>query len=950
MLQFSYVGFTTQTLVVTGQKTADITLALDNALEEVVVIGYGTQSRTEVSAAVGRVKNEDLDQIAVGTAQEALIGQVAGLNVQTTNSEAGDDSTITVRGVGSVAGSSNPLLVVDGLALEFSFLSSIDVNDIASVEVLKDAASAAIYGSRAAGGVILITTKQGKEGKTKFAYNTFTGFKEAIKSDDYDISVADWNAQEFAATGEVSPRSQLRSLIGVDDPWQDRFFDGGTITSHSLSARGGSKKTKFSLSFNYLDDEGVLLTDEFQKYNFRSKVDTKVNDKFKFGASLAPSYTNRRRFDAGIDNLIRQQPWLPTRHTEETLQFVDRNNFPDIGVGDYAREDHFNNFDLGDGNGPITNFSSTRNQNPIAQIVERNNVETNFRLAGKFYGEYKLAKGLSTRLSIGGDYSIRRRSIYDGVESGNDLTLVNNSRLELESRERIHTLVEGIVNYNTSIGSHNIDVVAGASVETFDTAFEEVIGTGFENDLIQNLNAATAIISSESFIVPETLASYFGRANWSYDNKYLASVSARADGSSVFGENNKFGFFPAVSVAWNIGREDFLSESDVINDFKLRASYGLTGNNNLDLDNDIVNAFPSIQILEPGSAIGQGGSINSGIEGTNIANPDLKWERSQEINLGLDFGIFNNVITGAIDVYEKTSDQLLLNVPESSTTGFNESLLNIGEVVNRGIELEIRTRNISNANFRWTSTILASTNENELTDFAGASGLISNVDPSRAAEWITLEGQPLSSFYGFVVDHEVPVEFIEDPFRIVGAQAQDVYVKDLNGDGIIDGDDRTILGDPYPDIIFSVANDFRYKNFDASFTFQGSYGAQVRNISDQIVFNHFSNSQDFIPAITPNQDFIRQKIFTDDIIQDASFLALRTVSLGYSFSNDAISSIGLTNARIYASGQNLLFIVGEDYSGFNPESTRDNGPLNVGSSRRGTPLARTVSVGLNVEF
>ena len=915
-----------------------------------VVIGYSTQSRTEVSAAVGRVKNEDLDQIAVGTAQEALIGQVAGLNVQTTNSEAGDDSTITIRGVGSVAGSSNPLLVVDGLALEFSFLSSIDVNDISSVEVLKDAASAAIYGSRAAGGVILITTKQGKEGKTKFSYNTFTGFKEAIKSDDYDISVADWNAQEFAATGEVSPRSQLRSLIGVDDPWQDRFFDGGTITSHSLSARGGSKKTKFSLSFNYLDDEGVLLTDEFQKYNFRSKVDTKVNDKFKFGASLAPSYTNRRRFDAGIDNLIRQQPWLPTRHTEETLQFVDRNNFPDIGVGDYAREDHFNNFDLGDGNGPITNFSSTRNQNPIAQIVERNNVETNFRLAGKFYGEYKLAKGLSTRLSIGGDYSIRRRSIYDGVESGNDLTLVNNSRLELESRERIHTLVEGIVNYNTSIGSHNLDVVGGASVETFDTAFEEIIGTGFENDLIQNLNAATAIISSESFIVPETLASFFGRANWSYDNKYLASVSARADGSSVFGENNKFGFFPAVSLAWNIGREDFLSESDIINDFKLRASYGLTGNNALDLDNDIVNSFPSIQILEPGSAVGQGGSINSGIEGTNIANPDLKWERSQEINLGLDFGIFNNVITGSIDVYEKTSDQLLLNVPESSTTGFNESLLNIGEVVNRGIELEIRTRNISNQNFRWTSTILASTNENELTDFAGASGLISNVDPSRAAEWITLEGQPLSSFYGFVVDHEIPIEFIEDPFRIVGAQAQDVYVKDLNGDGIIDGDDRTILGDPYPDIIFSVANDFRYKNFDASFTFQGSYGAQVRNISDQIVFNHFSNSQDFLPAITPNQGFIREKIFTDDIIQDASFLALRTVSLGYSFSNDAISSIGLSNARIYASGQNLLFIVGDDYSGFNPESTRDNGPLNVGSSRRGTPLARTISVGLNVEF
>ena len=953
VIQFSYVGFKTQVITIGSETTINVTMDVDNELlDEVVVIGYGTQSRSEVTAAVGRVRNDDLDQIAVSTAQDALVGQVAGLNIQATDSEAGADATVSVRGIGSIAGSSDPLLVVDGLALEFSFFNSIDVNDIKSVEVLKDAASAAIYGSRAAGGVIIITTKEGKEGKTKFSYSTFTGVKEAIGSDDYDVSVAEWNARELRETGELSPRAQYRELIGVDEPWQDRFFDGGIIESHFLSARGGSKRTKFSTSLSYLNDEGVLITDSFEKINFKLKADTKVNDNFKFGASLAPSYTNRRRFDGGIDNLIRQQPWLPTRHTDHTIQFVDRDNFPDVQVGDYAREDHFQNFDLfGDGSEIIDDISSTRNQNPIAQVVERDNRETNFRMYGKFYGDYKIAKGLSARLSIGGDYSIRRRKVFDGIESGNITTNPSqNIELELESRERIHILTEALINYNTSFGGHKLDVVAGASRETFNTAFEEVIGIGFENDLIQNLNAATSIPEFESFELEENLVSVFGRANWSYKNKYLGSVSLRTDGSSVFGENNKFGFFPAVSLAWNIGREDFFSEIDFVNDFKLRASYGFTGNNALNLDSPIVNTFPSIQLLGPATFIDNSGSVAAGLEALNIANPDLRWERSREVNGGLDFGFFNNAISGSIDVYNKTSDQLLLNVPVSSVTGFNEALLNRGEVVNRGIEVELRTRNVSNKNFRWTSTILASTNENELTDFAGASGLISFVETNRAAEFITLEGQPITSFFGFVVDREIPLEFINDPFRIIGGQAQDVYVKDLNGDGIIDDDDRTIIGDPFPDLVWSIANDFKYKNFDASFTFQGSWGAQIRNISDAIVFNHFSSSQDFIPETTPDQGFIREKIFTDDIIQDASFVSLRTVNIGYTFDSDLSSKIGITNARIYASGQNLVFLVGEDFSGFNPEGTRDNGPLNQGIQRRANPLARTVSLGLNVEF
>ncbi len=947
VLQFSYVGFKTQLVTVGSEIQVNVVLELDNELlDEVVVIGYGTQSRAEVTAAVGKVKNEDLDQIAVGTAEEALVGQVAGLNIQATESEAGSAATITVRGVGSISGNSAPLLVVDGVVLESDFLSSIDVNDIQSVEVLKDAASASIYGSRAAGGVLLITTKEGKEGETKFSYNTFTGVKEAHKSEAYDTSVADWHRREQQALGELSPRSQYRELIGIDQSWQDRVFDGGIIESHFLSARGGSKRTKFSTSMAYVHDEGVLVTDDFKKYNFKLKIDTKVNDKFKFGANIAPSYTKRRRFDGSVHDILRQQPWLPTYHDENTIQFVDFNAFPGVQIGDYAKERHFDNYDLF-GDGGDVDLSSTSNTNPLAKVLERNNTEGRFRLYGKFYGQYEIAKGLQARLSIGGDYDNRRRRIYDGVLASRNGAA--DAALELQSRDRIHTVVEGLLTYNTSFGDHNLDIVGGASAENFDTAEEQVTGIGFANDLLQTLTNATIVSEKLSYRVEQRLLSFFSRANWSYQSKYLASLSVRTDASSVFGVNNKYGFFPSASFGWNVARENFLSESDIVNDLKLRVSYGFSGNTNLNTGDVIIDNYPSLQLFGPQTFVQDGVAV-TGFAPINIPNPDLKWERSQETNVGVDFGFFGNVVSGAVDVYNKTSDQLLLSVPVSTTTGFREALQNIGEVVNRGIELELRTRNVSNQNFRWTTTLLASKNENELTDFGGASGLITNVDDKRAAEWINLEGQPISSFYGFVVDKEIPLEFIADPFRLVGGQTQDVYVKDLNGDGVIDDDDKTIIGDPYPDLIWSIANDFKYKNFDASFTFQGSWGGQVRNMTDQYIFNHFNSSQDFVPTTTPDQGFIREKIFTDAIIQDASYVALRTLSLGYTLDRDLSSKIGISKARVYASGQNLLWITADGYTGWNPEAIRNEGVLNLGYQRGGSPVARVVSLGVNVEF
>ncbi len=304
----------------------------------------------------------------------------------------------------------------------------------------------------------------------------------------------------------------------------------------------------------------------------------------------------------------------------------------------------------------------------------------------------------------------------------------------------------------------------------------------------------------------------------------------------------------------------------------------------------------------------------------------------------------------SVDYYQRTSDQLLLNNPVSVTTGFNSALVNLGEVKNEGVEVELRTRNITQENFRWSSTIIATTNKNTLVDFADSDGQITSVDSKRAAEWINLEGQPISTYYGWVVDRDIPLEFINNPYHPIGGEAQDVYVKDLNGDGIIDDEDKAALGDPYPDLVWSFTNDFRLGNMDLSFMFQGSHGAEIRNMGDQYIFNQFNSSQDFDTATTPDQEFIKQKIFTDDIIQDASYIALRNINIGYTFPSDFVSKYGISKLRLYAAGQNLMYKTADDYTGFNPESVDRTLPTAYGYQRAGSPIFRTISIGLNLDF
>ena len=967
VLQFSYIGFTTQVQIIDKQKKLNVSLK-ENAsvLDDVVVIGYGTQKKSHLTGAISKVTNDDLDQIAVSRVDDALIGQVSGVNIQATDGEAGAAPTITIRGVGSMAGDSTPLIVVDGIIVDSSFLGSLNMNNVESFEILKDAASSSIYGSKGSNGIIMITMKSGVAGKTQINYSTFTGIKTPRKSDAYGYTTADWAKQQTDAGLTLSPYTVAQLQIGTDRSWQDVFFETGVITNHALSLRGGDDKTKFATSLNYTNDEGVLLLDNYKKYGARIKVDSKITDKLTVGANISPSFTNRRRFSENIHNVARHQPWLPIYHTEETLRFIDPNGvYAGLVPGDYARMVHFEMFDLdGDGqiNDKLTNIGNSNNQNPYARVAERNRTDKKFQLYGSFYGQYKLAKGLNFKSSLAGSYDDTKRTDYLGTlgkESPTDAYMT-----EISQKEN-YMIFDNFFNYDKSIGKHDIGVTAGMSIESRNYFFSTVTGTGYTNDVVQQITNATTISDADAFEWQKRGISYVSRVNYAYNNKYLASVSMRRDGSSIFGSNYKYGNFPAASIGWNIGKEEFLLENNFVKNLKLRASYGVTGNDRLNTGsvdpdaqgststlstgNILVDYYPHLALLTAdGSSYSVDGGVQAGLSPANIANPELKWERLIEFNPGIDFGVWNNRITGSVDWYQRTSDQLLLPNPISATTGFSNALVNLGKVKNTGWEFELRTKNISTPKFKWSTTFIGTTNNNTLVDFADSNGQITSLDPSRPAEWINLEGQPISLFYGYVVDKELALEDRDRPWRHVGAQAGLVYVKDLNGDGVLDDEDKTVLGNPYPELIWSITNEFSIGNVDVSFMFQGSHGAEVRNIADHYLFSNNNNRTYFDTA--ENTEFLVDKFFTSSIIQDASYIALRNVSIGYNLPKDMLNKFGISALKIYATGQNLMYKTADNYTGWNPEALDKTSPTQYGYQRGGSPIYSTVSLGLNLDF
>jgi len=952
------------------------------------------------------VTAKDIQNTSAARVDQAIIGKLSGVRVQTTNTEAGGDPRITIRGTGSISGSSSPLIVVDGIALgtDPDLLGSINSNDIESIDILKDASSTAIYGSRGANGVVLVTLKEGKAGDTKFSYDTYTGYRYANRNDNFTTSIddedrriesfrpqlnalSDTNPNKArilgrlaSAKAELAAARVISDASGGETDWQDFLFPGGIVTSHSFSARGGTERTKFNASLGYLEDEGVLIQDNFQKINARLDIKTaSKNKKIRFGVKLNGQFTQQDRLPGGFTDGLRQSRYLPTVLNSENIKFINRNNrqddvdFADYQVGDIPQERGFdgvfirNGEDiLRDANGnPILNdnftpaeiaalggdgtltLSTTGNVSPVANFTERTRFKGQSRLLASSYIDFKLAKGLSFRQTIGGDYRATRNTQKRGL-------LSNQRRPARTFREErnntiAHYTIESLLKYKRDLGNHTIDAVGGFSFDNFDYTLQESDREGgFINDATDNIPLSAGAVTS-TLLGSEKLASYFARVNYDYDDKYLLSLSARADGSSRFGKDNRYGFFPAASIGWRISNENFLADSDILTDLKFRASYGISGSN--DIDRNIFNSiFRSQSLLQP---ISFGGA--QGVKFTTIPNNDLGWEQLVEFNPGVDLELWDGALGVTFDYYTRTSEDLILFLPVPVGLGAQRSLQNIGEVENKGIELELRSKIFSGKNFSWNVAGQFTRNENEVKSLGGQDQIISAItQETRPTEFITRVGGPITAFYGFVKDREIPIEEVNDPFARFDADPANVYVKDLNADGVIDGEDRTELGSPYPDFEWGFSSNFNIYNFDISFQLQGSHGAEIR-VADLDQLRHSSVSTLNPVGTFADFELTRHRRFTDDQIQDASFVALRNINIGYTLPSTVSNKIKLDKVRFYVSGDNLLFIFADGYDGFNPEGTQQtsdnaNTPITFGYQRGDGPIARTVSLGLNLQF
>jgi len=948
VLIFSFMGYVTQEVAVAGRSSISVELAVDaESIEEVVVVGYGTSKKSHLTGAISSVKNNGLDEIPVARMDEALIGRVSGVTIQTTDASAGAAPTMHVRGIGSISADASPLIVVDGVAVDGSYLGSIDMNQVESIEILKDAASAAIYGSRGGNGIIMISTKKGSKGKTTFSFNSFVGSKFTPKIDVIP-SVAEWSDFVMANNGGVLTDKMLYiNQLGTNTNWREVMFDGGIIQSYSLSARGGNDITRFSISGSYLNDQGVLLTDSYKKYNLNLNVDTKINKVVEIGLSINPSYTSKRDFPIGIHDALRQSPWLPLYHDENSIQYVDRKIWPNVQIGDYAWERHFDNYRLSDTYTDV-DISTTSNSSPLAKVLEVEQNVFDFKLFSNAYIQLNLFKGFKFKSSLG--FSYRQKQDEEWMGSLAHQNGISAMQSDYDTDRYMHLVNENLFTYDKSFGKHDINAVAGIAFETWNTYSSDQTGNGYQFDYIHTLNAASMMVQSSTQKFEESLQSVLGRVNYAYSNKYLLSLSLRYDGSSKFGPDKKYGFFPAASVGWRITEEEFMKGIQALSNLKARFSYGVTGTK------DGIANYQHMALLSATSAVLNGSAV-TGFNATNIANPNLGWEQSLELNPGIDIGLFENRLTMSFDYYERTSKDLLLEQPIPSVTGFTTALVNIGEVKNSGFEAELSSAILAKTELKWTISLNLSKNKNVLVDFAGASGLISSVDSKRPAEYIALEGYPISSFYGFVYEKDIPLNYLKNPYYPIGAKAQDCYVKDLNGDGIIDNDDRAILGSPYPKVVWAMNNQFNFKGIDLSFMVQGSHGAKVRNLDPQYYENHFASNMDYITSATdpnffPDAKLVKEKIYTDLCVQDASYIALRSINLGYSLPKSLIQKIGISKARVYVAGQNLIFMMADDYTSFNPEGIRgdDGSPLRGGYQVGAAPINKTITFGVNLEF
>ncbi|MGI4871777.1 MAG: SusC/RagA family TonB-linked outer membrane protein [Janthinobacterium lividum] len=962
-LTFSSVGFTAKDIVVTGANTSLSVVLTDSpqGLNEVVVVGYGTQRREDVTGSIASVTAKEIAATPVTGLDQAMQGRAAGVQVSQNNGAPGGGVSIRIRGVGTVTGNAEPLYVVDGIPFysdpdgsNGNLLNTINPADIASIDILKDASATAIYGSRGANGVVIITTKRGKAGRTNVTLDTYGG----IQTIGHKVQLL--NASQFAqlsnellvnggqqpnnativgAANATSPDYSNPDALGTGTDWLKEIFRTAGQQSYNLTASGGNEKTQFALSGGYFKQDGIIIGSDFKRYSARFNIDHQLSNRIKIGNSLTLSRTTQRIVTTDED-------------TQSGLVFLAINQLPTLPVyrnGTYAGPEGRIAF-VGDRSNPVGRANTLDNH------LYRN------RLLGNVYGEVELLPGLRFRTNVGLDANFRDASFFEPSYQWGSIVHATASASQSSYQELIW-LWENTFTYNkTFADKHALTVLAGTSAQSSSAKFLGGNDNTYPFNSIQALGQGTTATSS-SALYNSSLASYMGRVNYAFADRYLFTGTVRVDGSSRFGPSNKYGVFPSGSVAWRVSQENFIKNAlPQVSDLKLRFSYGLTGNQNG------IGLYDYATLLNSTQRYTFGNAILPGVVPTSLPNPDLQWEVSKQADLGLDLALFDNRIVFTGDLFSKRTEKLLLYLPVVPSSGYlGTAAQNAGNLRNVGLELGLNTRNLVGA-FTWGSNFNITFINNKVLDLSTATAVRSGSILTQYTS-LTAPGHAVGSFYGYVTDgifqtaDEVKAHATQQP----GTAAGDIRFKDLNGDGVINDQDRTFIGNPTPKFTAGFTNNFAYKNFDLSVFLYGVYGNKLFNanrVFDEAmsgaanqttrVLGRWKSAADPGDGSTPRAVFgdpNTNSRISDRYIEDGSFLRLKNVTLGYTFqAKDGGVGFGKVRAqslRLYATAQNLLTFT--HYTGFDPEVGSFGQSATVTGVDNGTyPVARTFTVGLNL--
>ncbi len=993
-LVFSYLGYITQEVSVSGSRTLNITLKEESNTLDEVSIGYQKIRKSDVTGAISSVKASELN-LTSPTVGQALVGKVAGVQVSQTSGAPYAGTKIRVRGVGSINASSDPLYVIDGYPSGNNV--SINPEDIESIDILKDAASAAIYGSRASGGVVLITTKRGKDGKGKFQYDVQTGISQLAKkvklldADQYisllidgrnnaykdlvvnggktwnDNMFGDDNATRIANVGngssvsipedvyDFSTQTSIPAKYNTD--WQDELYRNAFFQRHNLSFNGGNKDIKYFLSGGYQDNDGIVTNTNQKVINFRANVDGKISERLHVGANISHTQNNNREVQEGRYNL---SPMMSALIYLPNLPARDANGVPiQYGMGALSSQ-----------------FGIQNPENPLATVEQMKITRKGYKSSYNANATYKILEGLNFKANVGMQTFDEKYDYYlpTSLSNGNNPPYSTASLAAATATARtlkeVDQLAEFTLNYDKTFGKHKLNVLGGYSAQKTDVDFLSVSAKGFQNDNIGEISDKGADPSffslNDAYKASSTLISYFGRVSYNYDGKYFLTGSYRRDGSSRFGPKNKWGVFPSVAAGWSLSEEDFynnfLGEGSSV---KLRASWGLSGNNN-------IPNYRQIQTMRSPGGVVFGNTIATAIWPGSIQDQSLGWESTSQFNFGTDVSIFRGRLNLIANYYLSNSFNLLFNQSLSAVSGTSTILTNLGDskIRNKGVDLQLDGTLVQNDDFSLGLSGNISINRNKVIDMGGASTILTNGAERSYKTHITQEGYPVGMFYGFKVLGQVTEENINTVAPSAAStnplKVGDLYFEDVDGNGIVDDNDKRVIGTPHPTFTYGFALNTTFKNFDLRASFNGSQGNQVLDGQDYYLFNMEGSGNQYVEAAgryrnaaNPGSGDVYRASragtqsnstrLSTFYIQDGSYFRMTNLTLGYTFPKAVASNLNVGNIRVYASVDNAFTIT--DYKGYNPEVDYGGGSnLTPGVDYGNYPLARTYNFGVKLTF